>query len=213
MDSQGKAKVALTFALYQGDQLVRRDTIAQDIVKVGKDPRSHLRVDDELASRMHAVIDTTIGLVSLLPAYLVYSRAQALGRQRDYMLVFALGFGGLVNLTAAVIQGASSMPLGRGAVWTTTIGRLDVALLFAAAALAPDIRLRRITSVPMFLLGLAIAFISLMIAVGFASTRVAPRTPLPSRPDACPARSSRLSRPLRTMPSWTWPPSSLVAKR
>src|SRR5215472_12000691 len=57
MDTQGKAKVALTFALYQGDQLVRRDTIAQDIVKVGKDPRSHLRVDDELASRMHAVIE------------------------------------------------------------------------------------------------------------------------------------------------------------
>src|SRR5580692_6644002 len=51
------AKVALTFALYQGDQLVRRDTIAQDIVKVGKDPRSHLRVDDDLASRMHAVIE------------------------------------------------------------------------------------------------------------------------------------------------------------
>jgi hypothetical protein len=57
MMDQGKAKVALTFALYQGDQLVRRDTIAQDIVKVGKDPRSHLRVDDELASRMHAVIE------------------------------------------------------------------------------------------------------------------------------------------------------------
>jgi hypothetical protein len=57
MDPQGKAKVALTFALYQGEQLVRRDTIAQDIVKVGKDPRSHLRVDDELASRMHAVIE------------------------------------------------------------------------------------------------------------------------------------------------------------
>ncbi|HEY2513961.1 MAG TPA: AgmX/PglI C-terminal domain-containing protein [Polyangiaceae bacterium] len=57
MDSQGKAKVALTFALYQGDSLVRRDTIVQDIVKVGKDPRSHLRVDDELASRMHAVIE------------------------------------------------------------------------------------------------------------------------------------------------------------
>lgn len=54
---EGKAKVALTFALYQGDQLVRRETIAQDIVKVGKDPRSHLRVDDELASRMHAVIE------------------------------------------------------------------------------------------------------------------------------------------------------------
>src|SRR3954453_18046949 len=54
---EGKAKVALTFALFQGDQLVRRETIAQDIVKVGKDPRSHLRVDDDLASRMHAVIE------------------------------------------------------------------------------------------------------------------------------------------------------------
>src|SRR6185436_14129905 len=54
---EGKAKVSLTFALYQGEQLVRRDTIAQDIVKVGKDPRSHLRVDDDLASRMHAVIE------------------------------------------------------------------------------------------------------------------------------------------------------------
>src|SRR5579863_1179173 len=51
------AKVALTFALYQNDQLVRRDTIAQDIVKVGKDARSHLRVDDDAASRMHAVIE------------------------------------------------------------------------------------------------------------------------------------------------------------
>src|SRR5215471_6725094 len=57
MDTQGKAKVALTFALYQGETLLRRETIAQDIVKVGKDPRSHLRVDDELASRMHAVIE------------------------------------------------------------------------------------------------------------------------------------------------------------
>ena len=52
-----QGKVALTFALYQGDQLVRRETVTQDIVKVGKDPKSHLRVDDELASRMHAVIE------------------------------------------------------------------------------------------------------------------------------------------------------------
>ncbi len=53
MDPQN---IALTFALYQGDTLVRRETITQKIVKVGKDPRSHLRVDDEQAARMHAVI-------------------------------------------------------------------------------------------------------------------------------------------------------------
>src|ERR1700742_1891345 len=54
---EGKQKVALTFALYQNDALVRRETVTQDIVKVGKDARSHLGVDDDLASRMHAVIE------------------------------------------------------------------------------------------------------------------------------------------------------------
>src|SRR5260370_12378517 len=56
-EMEGKQKVALTFALYQNDALVRRETVTQDIVKVGKDAKSHLRVDDELASRMHAVIE------------------------------------------------------------------------------------------------------------------------------------------------------------
>ncbi len=51
------AKAVLTFALYQGDALSRRETISQDIIKVGKDPKSHLQVEDELASRMHAVIE------------------------------------------------------------------------------------------------------------------------------------------------------------
>ncbi len=54
---EGKTNLALTFAFYQGEQLVRRETVVQDIVKVGKDPKSHLRVDDEQASRMHAVIE------------------------------------------------------------------------------------------------------------------------------------------------------------
>src|SRR5262249_61118090 len=56
-DRQGKAKRALTFAISRGGVLARRETVVQDIVKVGKDPKSHLRVDDDLASRMHAVIE------------------------------------------------------------------------------------------------------------------------------------------------------------
>ncbi len=51
------AKAVLTFALYSGETFERRETVTQDIVKVGKDPKSHLRVDDDLASRMHAVIE------------------------------------------------------------------------------------------------------------------------------------------------------------
>lgn len=54
---EGKQRVALTFGLYQNDALVRRETITQDIVKVGKDAKSHLRVEDDLAARMHAVIE------------------------------------------------------------------------------------------------------------------------------------------------------------
>ncbi|HVZ31497.1 MAG TPA: FHA domain-containing protein, partial [Polyangiaceae bacterium] len=51
------AKAVVTFATYQGGQLVSRDSVAHDIVKVGRDPKSHLRVDDPAASRMHAVIE------------------------------------------------------------------------------------------------------------------------------------------------------------
>ena len=122
--------------------------------------------------RMHAIIDTTIGLVAVLLACLVHSRARAMGRGRDYVLVFALGFGGLVNLIAALTQGISSMPLGRAEVWTAMIGRLDVALLFAAAALVPDIRLQRIVSVPKFVAAMSIAFLLLLAAVALAATRL-----------------------------------------
>ncbi len=57
MDGEAKGRFTLTFALYSGADLIRREHVAEDIVKVGKDPRSHLRVDDELCSRMHAVIE------------------------------------------------------------------------------------------------------------------------------------------------------------
>ena len=55
--------VPLTFEIYKvdpkGDQLVRKETLTQDIIKVGKLSSSHLRIDDEDVSRMHAVIEVT----------------------------------------------------------------------------------------------------------------------------------------------------------
>src|SRR5579864_5552511 len=55
--------VPLTFAVYKidpkGDQFVRTETLTQDIIKVGKLSSSHLRIDDEDVSRMHAVIEVT----------------------------------------------------------------------------------------------------------------------------------------------------------
>jgi hypothetical protein len=49
----------MTFKIHQGDALVRTETLSQDIIKVGKLPSSHLRIEDENVSRMHAVIEVT----------------------------------------------------------------------------------------------------------------------------------------------------------
>jgi len=49
--------VPLTFQIFKGDTLVRSETLTQDIIKIGKLSSSHLRIDDESVSRMHAVIE------------------------------------------------------------------------------------------------------------------------------------------------------------
>ena len=53
------AKIPLTFRIFKGEQLVREETLTQPVIKVGKLSSSHLRLDDESVSRMHAVIEVT----------------------------------------------------------------------------------------------------------------------------------------------------------
>ncbi len=52
-------KVPITFKIYKGEELLRTETLTQDIIKVGKLPSSHLRIEDDNVSRMHAVIEVT----------------------------------------------------------------------------------------------------------------------------------------------------------
>lgn len=47
----------LKFQIFRGDELVREEVLNQDVIKVGKLASSHLRIDDETVSRMHAVIE------------------------------------------------------------------------------------------------------------------------------------------------------------
>jgi len=54
-----EAKIPLTFRIYHGEELVREETLTQDIIKIGKLDSSHLKVEDEKVSRMHAVIEVT----------------------------------------------------------------------------------------------------------------------------------------------------------
>jgi hypothetical protein len=49
--------VPLKFQIFKGDELIREQVVSEAVIKVGKLASSHLRIDDESVSRMHAVIE------------------------------------------------------------------------------------------------------------------------------------------------------------
>src|SRR5580704_17512949 len=51
------AKVPLTFRIFKGDQLIREERLSLSVIKLGKVPSAHLKLDDETVSRMHAIIE------------------------------------------------------------------------------------------------------------------------------------------------------------
>ncbi len=59
-------KLALSFRIFKAGQLIREDQLDQAVIKIGKVPSAHLRIDDESISRMHAVIEVTGLEVSLI---------------------------------------------------------------------------------------------------------------------------------------------------
>jgi TonB family protein len=50
-------KVPLKFQIFRGDELIREDVLSEPVIKVGKLASSHLRLDDDSVSRMHAVVE------------------------------------------------------------------------------------------------------------------------------------------------------------
>jgi len=50
-------KVPLTFRIFKGDQLLREERLSLSVIKLGKVPSAHLKLDDETVSRMHAIIE------------------------------------------------------------------------------------------------------------------------------------------------------------
>lgn len=58
--------LALSFRLFQNDQLIREETLTQAVIKIGKVPSAHLQIADDAVSRMHAIIEVTGREVSLI---------------------------------------------------------------------------------------------------------------------------------------------------
>src|SRR3954453_4572572 len=51
------AKVPLTFRIKKGDEVIREERLSLSVIKLGKVPSAHLKLDDETVSRMHAIIE------------------------------------------------------------------------------------------------------------------------------------------------------------
>ena len=51
------ATTPIKFDIYEGNQLVRTEILAESTIKIGKLSSSHVRIDDEQVSRMHAVVE------------------------------------------------------------------------------------------------------------------------------------------------------------
>ena len=51
--------VPIRFQVFKGDQLVKDETLTEAVIKIGKLASSHLRLEDETVSRMHAVVEVT----------------------------------------------------------------------------------------------------------------------------------------------------------
>ncbi|MBN2576514.1 MAG: TonB family protein [Deltaproteobacteria bacterium] len=51
--------IPIRFQIFKGNQLVREETLNEPVIKIGKLASSHLRLDEETVSRMHAVVEVT----------------------------------------------------------------------------------------------------------------------------------------------------------
>src|ERR1700744_1428771 len=62
-------KVPLTLLIFKGDQLIREERLSLSVIKLGKVPSAHLKLDDETVSRMHAIIEvngpTDVSIIDL----------------------------------------------------------------------------------------------------------------------------------------------------
>jgi TonB family protein len=55
-----KLVVPITFKVFQQGALVGEETVTQDVIKVGRDQKSHLRIDDDGVKGRHAVIEARV---------------------------------------------------------------------------------------------------------------------------------------------------------
>jgi signal transduction histidine kinase len=121
---------------------------------------------------LHVAIETAAALISLLAAQLLYGRFRDSLERRHLLLTAALSTFAASNLLFSALPAIVETRPGAFATWAPVGGQLLGAVLFAAAALAPDRPLRRPVEGARRLLALcalALAAVALTVAVAGGS--------------------------------------------
>jgi signal transduction histidine kinase len=92
---------------------------------------------------LHVAVETAAALISLIAAQLLYGRFRHSYERRDLLLTAALSTFAASNLFFSAIPAVAAVRPGAIATWAPVGGQLLGAILFAAAALAPDRPVRR----------------------------------------------------------------------
>jgi hypothetical protein len=104
---------AIRFEVWRDEQLVDTTTLTQDVIKIGRLPSSHLRIDDESVARMHAVLEVqgeNLRLVDLGSAIGSTVNGQRVQKSTAVKIGDALAFGPYQVRLAQGPQPAVSRP-------------------------------------------------------------------------------------------------------
>jgi len=107
---------AIRFEVWRDDQLVDATTLNQTVIKIGRLPSSHLRIDDESVARMHAVLEVQgdhLRLVDLGSSTGSSINGQRVEKSASVQLGDALSFGPFQVRVAAppkVVHRPSALP-------------------------------------------------------------------------------------------------------
>jgi signal transduction histidine kinase len=91
---------------------------------------------------LHVALLTAEALIALFSAYLLLGRLRRRGALEDLLLCMALAVMAFSNLVFAAVPAVFSSDTSVFSTWSSLVGRLLGATLFAAAAIAPSRRLR-----------------------------------------------------------------------
>jgi signal transduction histidine kinase len=136
--------------------------------------------------RLHSMLETAAALIALLTTFLLWGRLRQRRGLPDLLLFIGLSLLSLTNLLFAAVPAVIWAEPHSFSTWTTLVAGAFGAALLAAAALAPERRLRNFTGAVQFAV---FAGVAVIVAVGVTVGSLVDRLPVGVDPARSPPRS------------------------